>query len=94
MAQDPIKLNPIDAWGAIQQMQSTTGWKLLMEKYSNEGEEILSKLLSLETDAGEKYTKRDLLAYQLHALGRLQLCLAEFETEAKGEMQKQKGEPK
>lgn len=90
---DP-KINAIDAWGAIQQMKDTTGWKLLMQKYSEEGEIILSQLLSLETDAGEKYTKRDLLAYQLHALGRLQLCLAEFETEAKGEQLKQKEDPK
>jgi len=88
------KLNAIDAWGAIQQMKATTGWKLLMQKYSEEGEIILSQLLSLEAEAGEKYTKRDLLAYQLHALGKLQLCLAEFETEAKGEMLKQKDDPK
>lgn len=88
------KINPIDAWSAIQQMKNTSGWKLLMEKYSIEGELILSQLLSLEAEAGEKYTKRDLLAYQLHALGKLQLCLVEFETEAKGEQMKQKGEPK
>lgn len=88
------KINPIDAWSAISIMKDTMGWKLLMEKYSAEGEAILSELLSLETEAGEKFTKRDLLAYQLHALGRLQLCLAEFETEAKGEAMKRKEEPK
>lgn len=82
--------NPIDQWAAIQQMKETIGWKLLMEKYAKEGEVYLSELLSLETESGEKFTKRDLLAYQLHALGRLQLCLAEFETDAKGEQMRQK----
>jgi len=90
---DQPKTNPIDQWAAIQQMKDTPGWKILMERYATEGDLVLTKLLSLELEGGQKYTERDLLAHQLHALGRLQACIAEIETDAKAEQIKQKEKP-
>ena|SRR3990167_9912259 len=76
--------NSIDAWSAIQKMQSELGWKLFMRRYAKEGDEILTQLLDVNLDNnGHSYTKRDLLAYQLEALGKIGKVLNELEIEAK-----------
>lgn len=83
MSEKPKDVNPIDAWANIQKMRDTEGWKILMERYAKEGNEIMSKLLALDITNDEKYGLRDLYAYQLHALGRLAQVIDEMEIEAK-----------
>ena len=91
---DEPKINSIDAWNAIQDMRKTTGWKLLMERYAKEGNDIMDDLLNINLiDIGSKYTKRDLLVYQLDALGRISKILDSFEMDAKNERDKQRLPP-
>ena len=85
------KINPIDSFSAIQKMKNETGWKLFMERYAKEGDEILDKILDTDlSDNGVKYTKRDLYVHQLEALGRIGKVLKDFETDAKNERDSQK----
>lgn len=87
MAEDKKGMGAVDAWAAIQKMRDTLGWKLLMERYAKEGDEILTKMLDINIDHLAEYDKkygiRDLYAFQLNALGRLAKVIDEFETEAK-----------
>ena len=93
--------NPIDIWNAVQDMRKTTGWKIFMERYAKEGDDILTRILDteLKDEDGRSirnevlYTKRDLYVHQLEALGRMGKVLNEFETEAKNELDRQKHPP-
>ena len=86
--------NPIDVLAAIKDMKKTRGWQVFMDRYAVEGNKIMDDLLDIHlSDNGVKYTKRDLLVYQLDALGKIATVLNEFEIEAKNEMDRQKHPP-
>lgn len=92
MAED--KRNSIDLWAEISKMRDTEGWKILMERYAKEGDDIMTELLDVNSqDNGVKYTKRDLCVYQLSTLARLDKVVKEFETNAKAK-DKAQGQPK
>lgn len=80
--------NPIDVYSEIRKMCASEGWKILMERYAQEGDIILNELLRVDLeDSGVKYTKRDLLVHQLHTLGTLDRVLRQVEADAKARSQ-------
>lgn len=81
--------NPLDIYAAVQETLNTRGWKFIMEKYAKEGDILMSKLLDIGLKPGERYTERDLVAFQLYALGRLSSVIEEFKVEATNESLKQ-----
>lgn len=91
MAED--KRNSIDLWAEISKMRDTEGWKILMERYGKEGDDLMTDILNVETPNEPKYGLRDLYVHQLNALGRLSKCITEFETNAKAK-DKAQGQPK
>lgn len=73
----------MDIWAEIQKMRATEGWKILMERYAKEGNDIMTQLLDIKISNETKYGQRDLFVYQLNTLGRLSKIIDEFEEEAK-----------
>ena len=90
---EPVKINPLDAFAAIEDMRKTTGWKLFIERYSAKGNVYVGQLFDVDLVEGVKYTKRDLVAHQLEALKTVRDVLDEFETEAKNELDRRKHPP-
>ena len=76
-------LNPVDVWANIQKMRDTDGWKILMDQYKKEGDDIMTKLLNLEISNEHKYGLRDLYVYQLDSLSRIGRIISTFEADAK-----------
>lgn len=87
------KINPLDAFAAIEDMKKTVGWKLFIEKYSAKGDVYVGQLFDITLTEGVKYTKRDLVAHQLEALKTVQDVLNDFETDAKVELDRRKHPP-
>lgn len=79
-------MNALDRLGAINQMRATSGWKILMERYAKEGDELLDKIL--DTSTAEDV--RRLHVFQLETLGKISKILTEIENEAKNEQLRQK----
>lgn len=74
------KRNSVDTWAAIQKVKGTEGWKILMERYSEEGDMLLTQILDPETDK----EIRQMLVYEMRALGRLSAIIEVFRREAEG----------
>ena len=83
MQEKEERSNPIDQFGAVSNMKNTEGWKILMERYSKEGDALLTKILDTSFPNEMKYGLRDLYVFQLEALGVLSKVIGEIEAEAK-----------
>jgi hypothetical protein len=78
----------IEEYAAIQKMQKERGWELLMARYGKEGDELLTKILDIQTED----RLRTLYVFQLKSLGTLAKVLEDIKIEAELEIKK-KDEP-
>lgn len=89
MSED-VKVSPIEVWVAVQETKKTRGWAFIMERYAKEGDAVLTELLDTNLSPGREYSKRDLKAFQMEALGKLAKVIEDIKLEAEHEMVRKK----
>jgi hypothetical protein len=86
---EDVKVSPIEVWNAVQETKKSRGWQFIMERYAKEGDQVLTELLDVNLSPGREYSKRDLKAFQMEALGKLAKVLEDMKLEAEHEIARQ-----
>jgi hypothetical protein len=60
-----------------------------MERYAREGDTVLTELLDTNLPPGRDYSRRDLKAFQMEALGKLAKVIDDMKLEAEHELARQ-----
>ncbi len=88
---DIDKLKPLDANSAVQSTIHSRGWKILRAHWQLTGDELMSKLMSLETKPGQVFTERDLYAHKLSVMADMLRVPGDIEETAQADNANKKG---